>query len=75
MKAKTSQKQIMLKGKVVQTFEITGEKIAKIYIEPASIDLTIDLNEDVNLGDIISFKVTINDKTIETSNNIHPLPF
>ncbi|RPI70849.1 MAG: hypothetical protein EHM47_11385 [Ignavibacteriales bacterium] len=76
MKSITSQKQFQLSGKVVQTFELSGERIAKIYIEPSSLDLFIDLNEEVNLGDIISFEVSINEKTIKSVNNsIKPLPF
>jgi len=76
MKNITSQKQFQFKGKVVQTFEISGERIAKVFIEPASIDLIIDLNEEINLGDLISFEVTLNDKTIKPVSNINnPLPF
>jgi len=76
MKSKTNDKKFQLTGKVVQTFEISGERIAKIFIEPASIDLLIDLNEEINLGDLISFEVTLNDKTIKPVTNINnPLPF
>jgi hypothetical protein len=76
MKSITSQKQFQFSGKVVQTFEISGERIAKIFIEPASIDLLIDLNEEINLGDVISFEVILNDKTIKSVNDIiSPLPF
>ena len=59
MKSKPHQKHFALNGKVVQTFEISGERIAKIFIEPASIDLLIDLNEEVTLGDVIKLEVSI----------------
>ncbi len=76
MKSKLTQKQFPLKGKVVQTLEISGEKIARIYIEPVSFDLVIGPNEEVNLGEIISFEVTINDKSLKSvTNSIKPLPF
>lgn len=76
MKSKLAQKQFLLKGKVVQTFQISGEKIAKIYIEPASIDILVNADEEVNLGEIISFNVTIDDKSLKSiSNSIKPLPF
>lgn len=76
MKSKLAQKQFLLKGKVVQTFQISGEKIAKIYIEPASIDILVNADEEVNLGEIISFNVSIDDKSLKSiSNSIKPLPF
>lgn len=76
MKSITSQKQFVLSGKVVQTFEISGERRARIFIEPSSIDLSIEYDEEINLGDIISFEVTLDEKTIKPVNNsIDPLPF
>jgi len=70
MKSKPSLKKFRLKGKVVQTFETAGEKIAKIYLEPASVDFIIDSNEEINLSDIISFIVSINDNSLSvTSGN------
>jgi len=76
MKSITTQKQFILSGKVVQTFEISGERRARIYIEPSSIELFIDSDEEINLGDIISFEVSLDDSTIKSSGNpLDPLPF
>jgi hypothetical protein len=75
MKNLISQKQFHLSGKVVQTFEISGERIAKIFIEPVSIDLFVDINEEVNLGDVITMEVIINEKSIINNNSMNPLPF
>ena len=76
MKSKPSQKQFQLQGKVVQTFEISGERAVKIFIKPFSIDLLIELNEEVSLGDVITLEVSINDKSLKSVTDIvNPLPF
>lgn len=66
MKLQESNELLFLNGKVVQIFEISGEKAIKIFIEPESINLVLGKNEEISLGDTISIEATIPDYTIKS---------
>lgn len=65
MKLKNSNNFLQLSGKAVQIIDLPGEKVVKIFIEPESVDIILERDEEVSLGDAILIEAPVPDGSIK----------
>jgi hypothetical protein len=59
----TRPQKISLDGEIVETLEKEGTRFAKIYLHPACINVLIEMNDQVHLGDHVL--IDINSMSIQ----------
>ena len=54
-------------GKVAAVFDELGKQKVKILISPGYLEIILDANEDINLGDIVQIESTLSIRDIKRS--------
>jgi hypothetical protein len=59
MKAGKSHVTVELTGEIVETFEKSGSRFAKVVLRPCHLEVVLDASTDIHLGDAVTVDATL----------------